>query len=115
MSTLVIDLKRGGRVTLCCSDRGQDRNEWNGNRLSAFEVGFPPRSWLKPLSPFLANLCPRGSSYVYVPLRLVAACIKASGGFANEQDAERLPLLDIHIAECLAQDWMFFSSRAEGV
>lgn len=115
MSMLVLDLKWGGRVSLGCSDRGGHQNEWRAKRLTAFEVGFPPRSWHTPLSPFRAHLCPRGSSYYYVPLRLVAACIKASGGFANGQDIEDLPLLDIHIAECLAQDWMFFSHRAEGV
>ena len=110
---IVVRLKRGGIVSLGC---GRDYNtSWNGQRLSAFEVGFPPRSWYQALRDYREPLSPRGAAYEYVPLRVVAACIKQSGGFANEQDAQSLPLLDIHLAECLAQDWMFFSHRAEGV
>jgi hypothetical protein len=112
-SMYVLDLKGGGKVSLGCGRHHY--TAWRGQRLACFEVGFPPRSWHKVLKPYRPPGVPDGTAYQNVPLRLVAACIKRSGGFTNVQAAEGLPLLDVHIAECLAQDWMFFSHRAEGV
>lgn len=109
----VLGLRGGAEVSLGCGRHHY--TVWRQNRLVCFEVGFPPRSWHKALRPYRQAGTPAGTAYHHVPLRLVAACIKGSGGFTHVQAAECLPLLDIHLAECLAHDWMFFSHRAEGV
>lgn len=109
----VIRLKKGGVVSLGCGN--EYATTWRNKRLAAIEVGFPPVSWRKPLQPYRHPLAPRGAAYDFVPIRVVAACIRQSGGPADEQALASLPPLDIHLAECLVHDWMFFSHSAEGV
>ena len=108
----VFRLKSGGVVSLGCGRH--HATTWKDGRLVAFEVGFPPVSWRKTLKRYQHVLSPPGGEYDNVPVRLVAACIKQSGGFTDEQAAESLPPMDIHLAECLAHGWMFFSSSAQG-
>jgi|LakMenE01Jun11ns_1017448.scaffolds.fasta_scaffold9492491_2 hypothetical protein len=105
---LCVRLKGGGTVWLGCGPAMVTKTD--KGRVTAMEVGFPPRSWKTYLRS--AGLGP-GPTYEGVPIRLIAECMVRSRGLKEEVGAELFPPLDITLAECLGKGWVFFMTRAK--